>query len=197
MNAGGDPLSSRKVGDGISLLRSVRSLCKFRILGWSDSASMVSFPSSFTRKPAHKFIKFSSGLDFSDGAAPASFAVPLTPPPNQLSHVAQGVSAVRRKSGNDRLQGLLRSNTLSDREMGKVDHRNEFTRFRAWMVNEGTLHSAQFYTSDLFTFLDHCRFAEDLPRRLGRAPCASVHVWLSQLPVQRCVRSLDRSRSRC
>ncbi|GAA6038559.1 hypothetical protein JCM8097_004630 [Rhodosporidiobolus ruineniae] len=123
--------------------------------------------------PRHaKFTKFGSGLDFQDATelpystsgAPASFSVPLTPPPSHLEAVARGTTSspslarsgsvagrgsekgedgVRRNVGQQgRLQGLMRSNTAASRrsgrgEVGDVQLRR-WDKFKAWMVNEGS-----------------------------------------------------------
>lgn len=107
---------------------------------------MVGFPSFGRSKTPGgdgngKFKKMSSGLDgmdFHDGAhPPASFAVPLTPPPNILNAMANAPRMNAKEQ--QRLQGLNRVNTTLQ-VTGKptaVLNDTRWRRIRAWMVNEG------------------------------------------------------------
>lgn len=108
---------------------------------------MVGFPSFGRSKTPGgdgngKFKKMSSGLDgmdFHDGAhPPASFAVPLTPPPNILNAMANAPRMNAKEQ--QRLQGLNRVNTTLQ-VTGKptaVLNDTRWRRIRAWMVNEGS-----------------------------------------------------------
>ena len=115
---------------------------------------MVSLPSFASRKSTstapltlRKTTKVSSGLDFSDGR-PANFLVPLTPSPDSSRLMAHTPappsprSPVRKNlMEQSRLQGLMRSDSVSSGAAGRAGQLSKWQSIQTWMVNEGDLAS--------------------------------------------------------